>query len=110
MLKFLVVAVLALLVTPASAQFSGPGVAITIAEANEARLGRDVTVVGKIVGSLGDGYYTLRDDTGEIRVEIDRSVWRRRQVDGNTVVQLTGEMERDVRGRYLDVETLVILN
>ena len=115
MLKVLSVVFLAALVTPAAAQFVGPGpgptvTVTTVAEVANARLDSDVTVVGHIVGSLGNGYYTFRDDTGEIRVEIDRDVWRRREVTGDMRLQLTGEVERDRRGRYLDIDELIILD
>lgn len=113
MLKVLSVVFLAALATPAAAQFVGPGPVVTVttvAEVANVRIDSDVTVVGHIVGSLGGGDYTFRDDTGEIRVEIDRDIWRGRQVSGDTKVQLTGEVDRDRRGRYIDVDEMVLLD
>lgn len=98
--------------TIAVAQFTGPsGVAqaTTVQAIGNARLGSTVTVTGNIVGHLREDYYTFRDQTGEMRVEIEREIWRRQEVGPETRVQLTGEVDRDRRGRYLEVERLQVL-
>lgn len=110
-----IMAVLAAMVlaSPASAQFVGPSATsapTTVQQIAEARLGSDVTLVGNIVERQRDEYYTFRDDTGEIRVEIDRRVWLGREVTPDTRVQLIGEVERGVAGRYVDVDSLEILD
>jgi len=71
----------AVLATNAMAQFAGPGVAVrssTVEEARDARLGSYLTLTGNITNHLRGDYYTFRDDSGEIRVEIAASVWRGR--------------------------------
>lgn len=99
----------ALLVTSASAQFAGPSAVTTVEQTQTMRLGRDVTLEGFVVERLREDYYTFRDDTGEIRAEIERRLWRNRRVTSKTPVRLTGEIERDVRGRYISVDRLQIL-
>ena len=104
-----------LLVLPASAaqaQFTGPSASpqpVTVAQAADARSGSNVTLEGNVVGHLRDEYYTFRDGTGEIRVEIDRRTWNGREVGPDDRVRISGEIERDWRGRYIDVERLDVL-
>jgi uncharacterized protein (TIGR00156 family) len=100
------------LATNAMAQFSGPGVAgrsSTVEEARDARLGSYLTLTGNITNHLRGDYYTFRDDSGEIRVEIASSVWRGRQVGPNDKVRLLGEVDGGVAGRYVWVKSLDVL-
>jgi uncharacterized protein (TIGR00156 family) len=94
---------------PAAAQFTGPsatGSAVSVAEARAALPGRDVSVSGYIVSHLREDYYTFRDATGEIRVEIASGVWRGRQVGPETKVRVRAEVELGLTGRYLWVKSL----
>lgn len=103
---------LALPASAAMAQFTGPSASpppATVAQAADARVGSDVTLTGHVVGHLRDEYYTFRDDTGDIRVEIDRRTWNGREVGPTDKVRISGEIERDWRGRYIDVERLDVL-
>lgn len=103
---------LVMMATPSSAQFSGPsaqGRASTVAEAQNVRLGSYVTLTGNIVSHLRGDYFTFRDNTGEMRVEIERNVWRGRDVSPTTRVRLLGEVDRGPAGRYLWVKTLDIV-
>jgi uncharacterized protein (TIGR00156 family) len=103
----------ALLASPAAAQFVGPeaaGEVRTVAEVQEhTRLGRYVTMDGHIIDHLRGDHYTFRDDTGEIRVEIETELWRGREVTPETPVRLVGEVDRSVAGRYVWVKTLDVL-
>lgn len=103
---------LGLVATGAMAQFTGPssaGRAATVAEAGNVRLDTVVTLTGNIVNHIRDDYYTFRDGTGEMRVEIERDVWRGREVTPETKVRITGEVERGFRWRYIDVDVLDVL-
>ena len=95
------------------ARFVGPetsGQVSTVQEANRARIGSYVTVVGNIVDHLREDYYTFRDETGEIRVEIDDRVWQNRTVTPETQVRLMAEVDRTLAGvRYLWVKSLEIV-
>ncbi len=113
-MKTLVVATLSLLllVVPAAAQFTGPSVqgrAATVAEAQSAQSGSYVTVTGKIVAHQRSDYFTFRDDTGEIRVEIESNVWRGREVSPDTTVRLLAEVDQGRAGRYLWVKSLEVV-
>jgi uncharacterized protein (TIGR00156 family) len=103
---------LGILTTPASAQFTGPSAGsgeITVAEAQNARLGSYVTLTGNIVAHQRESYYIFQDATGQIRAEIERRIWRGREVTPSTPVRVLAEVDRGFRGRYLDVQRLDIL-
>jgi uncharacterized protein (TIGR00156 family) len=95
------------------AQFTGPsatGRASTVEQARNAPIDTYVTVTGAIVAHLREDYYTFRDATGEIRVEIEPPVWRNRKIGPDTKVRLLAEVDRNAAGtRYLWVESLDIV-
>lgn len=104
--------VLGLTATVALAQFTGSGASTapsTVAAVKDARLGSDITLEGNIIERQRDDYYTFRDATGDIRVEIERRVWRGREVGPEQKVRITGEIDRGWRGRYIEVETLDLI-
>lgn len=110
--RLLAVLVLGMAATGAMAQFTGPGAStapLTVAAVKDARLGSDITLVGNIIERQRDDYYTFRDATGDIRVEIERRVWRGREVGPEQKVRITGEIDRGWRGRYIEVETLDLI-
>jgi len=112
MKKMLVFLLLSLLGSTATAQFTGPGATgreSTVAQVADMRLGSYVTVTGNVVAHQRQNYFTFRDGTGEIRVEIENSVWQNRQVGPETTVRLLGEVDRGVAGRYLWVKSLQIV-
>ncbi len=106
-------AALLLLAWPAAAQFVGPtpdGNAMSVAEAREQRVDTYVLVTGSIVAHLRENYYTFRDDTGDIRVEIQDRVWAGRPVTPDNTVQILGEVDRNRAGTvYLWVKSLAIV-
>jgi uncharacterized protein (TIGR00156 family) len=111
-LMVLAICACGVLATNAMAQFSGPGVAGRVSTAEEvldARLGSYITLTGNIVNHLRSDYYTFRDDSGEIRVEISSSVWGGRQIGPNDKVRLLGEVDRGAAGRYVWVKSLDVL-
>ena len=102
-----------LLLSNAVAQFTGPtatGRTSTVEEARNARVDTYVTVTGNIVAHLREEYYTFRDSTGDIRVEIESGVWRNRKVGPDTTVRLLAEVDRNAAGTvYLWVKSLEIV-
>lgn len=90
---------------PAQAQFAGtPSAAeATVAEAMTARVGSYVSLTGSLKKEIGRAQYLFRDGSGDIRVRIEREFWQGRKVTGDTVLQLRGRVETDVRGRFVDV-------
>ena len=96
------------------AEFTGPSAAgriSTVEEARNAPVDTYVTVTGNIVAHLREEYYTFRDQTGEVRVEIETPVWRNRKIGPDTKVRLVAEVDRDAAGTiYLWVDSLEILD
>ncbi len=98
-----------LLALSVQAQFTGPGVAApttTVAQLRQARVGSYATVEGRIVAHQRENYFSFRDGSGEIRVEIEPGVWQNRKVGPDDKVRLVGEVEQGSAGRYLWVKTL----
>ncbi len=95
------------------AQFTGStttGRTSTVEQARNARVDTYVTVTGNIVAHLREDYYTFRDNTGDIRVEIESRVWRNREVGPDTTVRLLAEVDRNEAGTvYLWVKSLEIV-
>jgi uncharacterized protein (TIGR00156 family) len=83
---------------------------IDVADVNNVRLGREVTLEGYIVGHIRDDYYKFQDDTGSVRIEIDSWVSRGRSFDPGTRVRITGDVERGLAARYVSVERVTVLN
>lgn len=101
-----------LLASTAAAQFTGPsttGKATSVAQVSAVRPGSYVSVTGNIVAHQREKYYTFRDETGEIRVEIESSVWQNRQIGPEIKVRLLGEVEQGSSGRYLSVKSLDVV-
>ena len=113
LLSALAIVFAALTATSVHAQFTGPSVTgreTTVANIANVRAGSYVTLTGNIVTHLREEYFMFRDASGEVRVEIDDSLWQGRKVGPETRVRLMGEVERSIKGRYVDVKTLEILN
>lgn len=101
-----------LLASTATAQFTGPsasGRPATVAETRDARLGSYVTLTGHIVDHQRSDYFTFRDASGEIRVEIAPGVFGGRKIGPDTQVRLLGEVDRGPAGRYVWVKSLEVL-
>ncbi|OYX54973.1 MAG: hypothetical protein B7Y96_08450 [Comamonadaceae bacterium 32-67-11] len=111
--KILVAALLAAGVSLTQAQFTGPSVsasASTVQQAQQVRLGSYVTLSGHIVAHQREQYYLFRDASGEMRVEIESALWQGRRVSPETRVQLHGEIDQGLRGRYMWVKSIQIVN
>jgi uncharacterized protein (TIGR00156 family) len=107
--KQFVLGLSSLIAVAAHAQFTGPGApapATTVAKLREARLGGYFTVNGKIVAHLRENYYTFRDGSGEIRVEIEPALWQNRKLGPDDKVRLVGELGQGTAGRYLWIKSL----
>jgi len=109
----LAIVVLCGLLSPvATAQFTGPGAtgqATTAAQVRGARLGSYVIVTGNIVAHQRQNYFTFRDGSGEIRVEIENPVWQNRPIAPETKVRLLGEVDQGIAGRYLWIKSLEVV-
>jgi hypothetical protein len=63
----------------------------------------------KIVAHQRQNYFSFRDGSGEIRVEIDPGLWQNRKVGPDDKVRLVGELDQGTAGRYLWVKSLEVL-
>ena len=72
---------------------------ITVSEARNLPHGSWIILTGNIVNSLGKEYYTFRDSTGEITIEIERKVWRGLSVGVSDRIEIHGELEIK-KGQY----------
>ncbi len=97
----------------AVAQFVGPtpaGTTMSVEAARTAPIDSYVVVTGSIVAHLREKYYTFRDATGDIRVEISDRVWSGRRVTPDNTVRLVAEVDRNSSGLvYLWVQSLEIV-
>lgn len=94
---------------PALAQFTGPSVQgqpTTVAQLESLRPGQYVTLEGNIVAHLRSDYYTFRDASGEVRVEIPGAVFGGRRVGPAQRVRIMGELDTASWGRYVWVKSL----
>lgn len=95
----------------ASAQYNGPAAGDITTVSSVLANGKDdqyVRLVGTIKGQASEEKYMFADATGEIRVEIDRNVFKD-PVDENTKVEIRGEIEKDfMESAEIDVESLIV--
>ncbi len=101
------------LAAAAQAQFTGPsreGDRMTVATIQDVSFGTYVTVEGNIVAHLRSDYFTFRDASGEIMVEIPSERFGGQQVGPETRVRLMGEVDRRAAGqRYIWVKSLTLM-
>lgn len=95
--------------------FKGPGSTPEISTVQQiANLPDDarVTLTGNIVEKITGtrDKYTFRDDTGTIRVEIDKKHFRGQEVTPETKVRISGKVDKDFgKPTELDVKWLEIV-
>ncbi|MBX3584840.1 MAG: NirD/YgiW/YdeI family stress tolerance protein [Rhizobiaceae bacterium] len=113
--KILLAAAVAVAMIPgqAGAQFAGsnlPGPKHTVVQLRDARVGDRVTVTGFIKNEIRRAQYLFQDETGEIRVRIEKEIWRGRKVTTKTRIKLGGRVQSDVRGRFIDAYYFQIID
>lgn len=94
-----------------AAGYTGPGAQpiTSVSAALEAVDESHVVLQGKIVKRLKDEKYEFTDATGTIHIEIDDEDWPGVAIDENTEVRLSGEVDRDMLGREIDVDLVEIV-
>lgn len=88
------------LLATAQAQWqpSDSGQLTTAAAAVQGSDEMSVVLDGHIVERLGYESYLFRDQTGEIRLDVDEEAWRGQAVGPETAVRLYGEVDRSSFG------------
>lgn len=99
----------------AHAEYTGPGAGAP-APSNVADILKDgqddqnVTLRGHLVEKVGKEKYIFADESGKIRVDIDHDDFPNAAVDEKTMIEITGEIEKDfMESPEIDVDTLTIV-
>ncbi|MCL2520623.1 MAG: NirD/YgiW/YdeI family stress tolerance protein [Spirochaetaceae bacterium] len=104
---FLALFVLLIVSTNLTAQFGFGGSQVTVAQARTMRDESPVTLVGHIVRHIRGDYFLFRDDSGEIRIEIEPRRWGGLNVGPNDLVEITGEVDRNfIFPTYIEVRSI----
>ena len=92
--------------------YTGPGATTqvtTVAAALDAADDTPVVLQGQIVKRLQDELYEFKDASGTINVEIDDEHWPAQAISETATVKITGEVDRDLMSREIDVEYLELI-
>lgn len=95
-----------------AAGYTGPGAqpVTTVAAANEAADDTPVQLQGFVTKKINnDDKYEFKDDTGTITVEIDNEDLPATPFNDKTKVKLTGEVEKNLMSREVDVDVVEIV-
>ena len=93
--------------------YTGPGAITqvsTVAAALDAADDTPVVLQGQIAKRLQDELYEFKDATGTIQIEIDNEDWPAQAVSERAMVKLTGEVDRDLTSREIDVDSVELIN
>ena len=96
-----------------AAGYTGPGAQsiTTVAAAKEAADDTPVVLQGYITKKVNnDDKYEFKDNTGSITVEIDNEDLPVTPFNEKTKVKLTGEVEKHLMSREVDVDIVEIIN
>lgn len=105
---------LIMLPTIALAQYTGPGSQPQVTTAAVAANAADDTKVileGKLISQINDDTYWFQDQSGKIRVEIDRKRLPLEPINQDTRVRLYGEVDKHrIKPTEVDVKQVEILH
>lgn len=93
--------------------FTGPSAAPIIKMISQVKDAKDdaaVELTGYITTSLGDEDYMFKDNTGEIKVEIDHKDWNGVNATPTTKLVIRGEVDKDWSERTIDVKAVALAN
>lgn len=71
--------------------------------------GNKVTLNGHIIKSMGNDIYIFKDQTGEMRVEIESDEWRGQTITPKHKVQVIGEVEKNNSDVAVEVDSILIM-
>ena len=98
--------------TNALAGFDGPRATPEVVPVNSISDMNDdtkVTIEGYIVEQISVDHYLFKDDTGDIKVEIEDKIFRGANVTPETQIRLIGDVDRDWKKVSVDVDYLEIV-
>jgi uncharacterized protein (TIGR00156 family) len=96
-----------------AAGYTGPGATAqvtSVAAALDAADDTPMVLQGQIVKRLQDELYEFKDASGTIHVEIDDEHWPAQAISETATVKISGEVDRDLMSREIDVEYLQLVN
>ncbi|MGE8394902.1 NirD/YgiW/YdeI family stress tolerance protein [Pseudomonas sp. BIGb0427] len=99
--------------TALAAGYTGPGAqsVTTVAAANDAADDTPVVLQGYVIKKVNnDDKYEFKDTTGTITVEIDDEDLPAVAFNDKTKVKLTGEVEKHLMSREVDVDLVEVIN
>jgi uncharacterized protein (TIGR00156 family) len=82
----------------------------TVIAAREARDGTWVALTGTILRQVGDEHYLFQDANGTMILEIDHEHWRNATVNPETILRISGEVDREWRTTEVEVERVEVGN
>ena len=82
---------------------------VSVAHAKEMKDNTPVRLKGNIIQNLGDEKYLFTDGNQTIIVEIDTEDWGGQDVSAKDTVIITGEIDKDLFGTEIDVETVQLV-
>ncbi|GJL52686.1 NirD/YgiW/YdeI family stress tolerance protein [Candidatus Nitrospira salsa] len=95
-----------------SAQFQGAGSADirTVSAVQEAIDDSWISLTGTILRQVSAERYLFQDSTGTMVVEIDHDKWRNVSVNPETIVRISGEIDKDWSTTEMEVETVELVS
>ena len=88
--------------------FTGPS-SVTVSTVRAALDSDDdaaVTLTGYITSSLGNEEYQFKDETGEVRIEIDHKDWNGIEATPETKIVIHGEVDKEWTETMVDVNSV----
>ncbi len=118
MKKIMIATLIAMSLSVASAQYTGPKdsitpnnsqnqTAITVKEATALRDDSYVTMRGKVVKQKREDKYIFSDNTGSISIEIDKDKWRGLSIGPDDLVEVRGKIDKEWGTLEVDVDSIV---
>jgi uncharacterized protein (TIGR00156 family) len=98
--------------TAMAAGYTGPSAVVqvtTVVQALSAADDTPVVLQGQIVKRLQDDLYEFKDATGTMPVEIDNEDWPAQAISEQSTVKLTGEVDKDLTSREIDVDVVELV-
>ena len=88
--------------------FTGPLLTkITVAEALKLSDDTPVVLEGKIEKNLGGEKYLFKDNSASVTVEIDNDDWRGITVSEQDLIEIHGEVDKDLMNFEIDVDSVL---
>ena len=87
--------------------FAGPSLPkITVADALKLSDDTPVVLEGKIEKNLGGEKYLFKDNTASVTIEIDNDDWRGVTVGEQDLIEIHGEVDKDLMNFEIDVDVV----